>query len=42
MIKFQRPKLKVVKGKILTKIAKRKEIAQKIVTLIHQNKMKDR
>lgn len=42
MIKFQTPKLKVVKGEILTKIAERKEIAQRNVTLIHQNKMKDR
>ena len=42
MIKFQRLKLKVVKGEILTKIAQRKKIAQRNVTLRHQNKMKDR
>ena len=42
MIKFQRPKLKVVKGEILTQIAKRKVIAQRNVTLRHQSKMKDR
>lgn len=42
MIKFQRWKLKVVKGEILTKIARRKEIVQRNVTLRYQNKMEDR
>lgn len=42
MIKFQRQKIKVVKGEILTKIARKKEIVQRNVTLRHQNKIKDR